>query len=85
MVKLNSAVVTVLPPGVFITTVPCCVAASMSTLSTPTPARPTTRNCFAASMIFLVTLVSERTTSATASATIGSSSASGRRFGSTMT
>jgi CheY-like chemotaxis protein len=53
MVKLNSAVVTVLPPGVFITTVPCCVAASMSTLSTPTPARPTTRNFGAASMTFL--------------------------------
>ena len=50
MAKLNSAVVTVLPPGVFITTVPCCVAASMSTLSTPTPARPTTRNFGAASM-----------------------------------
>ena len=26
MAKLNSAVVTVLPPGVFITTTPCCVA-----------------------------------------------------------
>ena len=53
MAKLNSAVVTVLPPGVFITTMPCCVAASMSTLSTPTPARPTTRNFFAASMTLL--------------------------------
>ena len=37
-------------PGVFITTTPRCVAASTSTLSTPTPARPTTRNCGAASM-----------------------------------
>ena len=43
MAKVNSAVVMVLPPGVFITTTPCCVAASTSTLSTPTPARPTTR------------------------------------------
>ena len=85
MAKLNSAVVTVLPPGVFITTVPCCVAASMSTLSTPTPARPTTRNFGAASMTLRVTLVSERTTSATASATMGSSSASASRLGSTTT
>ena len=81
MAKLNSAVVTVLPPGVFITTVPCCVAASMSTLSTPTPARPTTRNLGAASMTLRVTLVSERTTSATASATTGSSSGFGQPFG----
>ena len=44
MAKLNSAVVTVFPPGVFITTVPWSVAAWISTLSTPTPARPTTRN-----------------------------------------
>ena len=44
MAKDSSAVETVLPPGVFITTTPRCVAASTSTLSTPTPARPTTRN-----------------------------------------
>ena len=85
MVKVNSAVVTVLPPGVFITTTPCWVEASMSTLSTPTPARPTTRNFLAASMTFLVTFVSERTTSAVASATSGKSSASGRRFDRTIT
>ncbi len=52
----------VLPPGVFITTTPRCVAASTSTLSTPTPARPTTRSFGAASMTLRVTLVSERTT-----------------------
>ena len=85
MAKLSSAVVTVLPPGVFITTVPCCVAASMSTLSTPTPARPTTRNFGAASITLRVTLVSERTSSAMASATTGSNSASGSRLGRTTT
>src|SRR5271163_3312700 len=36
-------------------------------------------------MMFLVTFVSERTTKAVASATIGSSSASGSRFGRTTT
>jgi hypothetical protein len=75
----------VLPPGVFITTTPCCVAASTSILSTPTPARPTTRSCFAASITLAVTFVSERTTSATVSATSGSNSASESRFGSTVT
>ncbi len=34
-----SAVLSVLPPGVFITTMPCRVAASLSILSVPTPAR----------------------------------------------
>src|SRR5690349_17481315 len=34
-----SAVETVLPPGVFITTMPCLVAEGTSMLSTPTPAR----------------------------------------------
>ena len=34
-----SAVLTVLPAGVFITTMPCRVAASLSMLSVPTPAR----------------------------------------------
>jgi hypothetical protein len=41
-VKVSSAVAMVLPAGVFITTTPWLVAASTSTLSTPTPARPTT-------------------------------------------
>ena len=43
-----SAVVTALPVGVFITTMPRCEAALTSTLSTPMPARPMTRSLFAA-------------------------------------
>ena len=39
---LCSAVETVLPPGVFMTTIPCRVAAPKSILSTPTPARTIT-------------------------------------------
>ena len=55
-----SAVVTELPNGVFITTTPRAVAALTSTLSTPMPARPTTRSFFAASSTFGVTFVAER-------------------------
>ena len=44
-----SAVVIELPNGVFITTTPRAVAAGMSTLSTPMPARPTTLRLVAAS------------------------------------
>ena len=54
----------VLPPGVFITMMPRRVAASTSTLSTPTPARPITRNFFAAAMTLALTLVWLRTMSA---------------------
>ena len=39
-VNVSSAVAMVLPDGVFMTTTPRSVAASTSTLSTPTPARP---------------------------------------------
>ncbi len=39
-VKVSSAVAIVLPDGVFMTMTPRSVAASTSTLSTPTPARP---------------------------------------------
>jgi hypothetical protein len=85
MVKESSAVEIVLPPGVFITTTPRCVAASTSTLSMPTPARPTTRSSGAASITLRVTLVSERTTIATASVTSGNSSASLKRLGNTTT
>ena len=42
--KACSAVEIVFPPGVFITMMPRLVAASTSTLSTPTPARPITFN-----------------------------------------
>src|SRR5256885_12559798 len=85
MEKVSSAVEMVLPLGVFITTMPRWVAASTSTLSTPTPARPTTFNCGAESMIFLVIFVSDRTTSALASLMTGNNSASGSRLSSTCT
>jgi hypothetical protein len=55
-----SAVVTALPVGVFMTTMPRLLAAGMSTLSTPMPARPTTRRLSAAAMTFGVTVVAER-------------------------
>ena len=56
-----SAVVMELPNGVFITTMPRCVAAGTSMLSTPMPARPMTLSFVAASMTGFVTLVAERT------------------------
>ena len=55
-----SAVVIELPNGVFITITPLAVAAGISTLSTPMPARPITFSFFAFSRIFGVTLVAER-------------------------
>ena len=64
-----SATAIAFAPGVFITTIPLGVAASESTLSTPTPARPITRNRCVASMSFAFTSVAERTTSASASRT----------------
>ncbi len=55
-----SAVVIELPNGVFITMTPRAVAAGMSTLSTPMPARPTTFSFVARSSSLAVTLVLER-------------------------
>ena len=55
-----SAVVIELPNGVFITMMPLAVAAGISTLSTPMPARPITFSRFALSRIFAVALVAER-------------------------
>ncbi len=55
-----SAVVIELPKGVFITITPRAVAAGISTLSTPMPARPTTFSFFACSSSLAVTLVAER-------------------------
>ena len=55
-----SAVVMELPKGVFITITPAAVAAGMSTLSTPMPARPTTFKFFAAFSTSAVSLVAER-------------------------
>ncbi|MNC93600.1 hypothetical protein D3C83_102650 [compost metagenome] len=68
-VKVSSAVATVLPDGVFMTTTPRSVAASTSTLSTPTPARPTTLSNGAAANTAAVIWVSERTTIACTSRT----------------
>ena len=62
MAMVCSPVVTVLPPGVFMTTMPCLLAAGMSMLSTPAPARPMTLSFFPAEMISGVALVAERTT-----------------------
>ncbi len=72
----SSAVVTVLPVGVFITTTPCSVAAVQSTLSTPTPARPITRSSGAASITARVMRVAERTTRACTPRTASISAAS---------
>src|SRR5207247_7121980 len=59
-----SAAATMLPRGALTTRMPLRVAACTSMLSTPTPARPTTRSLRPASMIGAVTRVSLRTTSA---------------------
>jgi hypothetical protein len=79
-----SAVVTVLPPGVFITTMPRVEAAPTSTLSTPMPARPITESCLAAATTSAVTVVPLRMINASASAT-ASSSASGESPGESIT
>jgi hypothetical protein len=73
-----SAVVTALPVGVFITTMPRFEAAGTSTLSTPIPARPMTRRRSAQSSTFAVTLEPERMTSASAPVMAAASSASPR-------
>ena len=57
-----SPVVTLLPPGVFMTTMPRLVAASASIFSKPTPARPITLRFFAASINSAVILVPLRIT-----------------------
>ena len=57
-----SAAAMVLPPGVFMQTMPRRVAASTSTLSRPTPARPITSSAGAASITSAVTRVALRTT-----------------------
>jgi len=64
MPMVCSAVVTVLPPGVFMTTTPFLVAAGISTLSRPLPARPTTLSFAAFSSRPAVTLVADRMMSA---------------------
>ena len=68
-----SATLTAFPPGVLITSTPRRVASSRSMLSTPTPARPTTRSRRAFSSSSGVTFVALRTTNASASAISASS------------
>jgi hypothetical protein len=46
--KNSSATATVLPAGALMMAMPSSVATSSAMLSTPTPARPTTRNCLPA-------------------------------------
>ena len=59
-----SQVEMVLPAGAFMTTIPCSVAAGISTLSSPTPARPITLRFVPAAIISLLALVALRTKSA---------------------
>ena len=60
MAMVCSPVVIVLPSGVFMTTMPRLLAASISTLSTPTPARATTLSFPACSRTSFVTFVALR-------------------------
>ena len=64
----SSATLMLLAPGAFMTTMPRPLAAAMSTLSTPVPARAITRKRGAAAMSSAVTLVALRTMSPSASA-----------------
>ena len=66
--KVCSATLTAFEPGVFITRMPRRVQASTSMLSTPAPARPTTRRRGAEAISSAVTRVALRTMSASASA-----------------
>ncbi len=61
MAMACSAVVIELPNGVFMTTMPRAVAAGMSILSTPMPARPMTFSRVAAAITAALALVAERT------------------------
>ena len=71
--KVCSATLTELPPGVFITSTPFLVAVSMSTLSTPIPARPMTCKRGAHSSNSVLACTALRTISAVASRSCGSS------------
>src|SRR5438874_8661575 len=68
-----SAAAMMLPRGALTTRMPLAVAAGTSMLSTPTPARPTTRRRLPASRTRAVTRVSLRTTSASNSGTSSTS------------
>ena len=67
-----SAALMVLASGALTTSTPALVAASRSMLSTPMPARPITRSRGAAAIIAASTLVAERTTRPSASASSAS-------------
>lgn len=67
----------VFPPGEFITIIPCAVAALMSILSVPTPARPTIFNFLARSITSFVTLEALRTIRPSKSGIISKSSSAG--------
>src|ERR1700712_2274550 len=69
--------------GALTTITPACVAALMSTLSSPTPARATTLSFGAAAIASASTLVAERTRIASAVASAASSA--GRSVPSTFT
>ena len=74
MLIVCSAVEIVLPAGTFMTMMPRLVAASASTLSSPTPARPITFRWSAFWMTSAVTLVALRTTSPSYGPTISARS-----------
>ena len=73
--SVSSATLVLAAPGAFITTMPRVLAASRSMLSTPAPARAIARSFGEPAISAAVTLVAERTISASASAIAGSSSA----------
>ena len=73
-----SAAESMLPSGALTTIIPFCVAASISMLSTPTPALPMIFNFSAASITTFVTCVPLRMTSASASLIFSISSSSER-------
>src|ERR1051325_8661833 len=77
-VMVCSAVLTVLPPGVFMTTMPLRVAAATSMLSTPTPARTMARSLPGFSRSWAVTRVPERTIMPAAACSASKSAASFR-------
>ena len=66
MASACSATATAFAPGVFMTAMPLRVAASRSMLSTPTPARPITRNFLACSSRASSTCTADRTIRASA-------------------
>ena len=77
MAIVCSVAAIVLPPGELMTMMPLAVAAGISMLSTPTPARPMILSFSARAMTSAVTFEAERTISASKSGIISSSSSAG--------